>query len=87
MQRCAKELGGGMQVLMRKRKFAFPVKISGEKFIDNIKDAILDCSHVLIGGSKEFMLPVSSTKSLSTKEGVKNVLHCLLKLVSIALFA
>lgn len=85
LQKCAKELGGGMSIFMRKRHFAFPVKIHDSKMIENIKDTVLFSSHVLIGGSKEFTLPVS--KIGQTKEGIKNTMQALLKVVCLVIFA
>ena len=81
-----------MQVLMRKTKFAFPVKIHGENFTDKklaeaIQEATESCCHFLIGGGKEFMLPIAMTESFPIKDSVKNVLHGLLAAVSIIIFS
>jgi hypothetical protein len=59
IQKAAKELGVGMQILCRKKKFPFPIKIHGEnytgkKIAGNIHAAVKDCTHALIGGGSDF---------------------------------
>ena len=78
-------------MLMRKRKFPFPVKLQGLNYTDrqileNVSEAIKG-SHLLLGGGKDFCCQCSTTVSLSTKDSVKNVLHTILKLVCIVIFA
>ena len=91
IQKVAKELGVGMQILTRKKKFPFPIKLHGENFTsknlaDNIRELILESTHGLIGGGKEFSLIVSKTESLEIKHSVKNVIQCLLKFVCIIIY-
>lgn len=79
VQKAAKELGVGMNILMRKKLFPFPVKIHGanytaKKIADNIKEACEGCTHALIGGGKEFSFKIAKTESLDVKESVKNVI-------------
>jgi hypothetical protein len=86
IQRAAKDLGGGMQILMRKKKFPFPVKIHGSNFIKNIKESIKG-SHFLLGGGKDFTCQCARTESLSVKDSVKNVMQSVFKIVCLVLFA
>lgn len=91
IQKAAKELGVGMNILMRKKQFPFPVKIHGQnysakKISDNIKEATVRCTHALIGGGKEFSFKIAKTES-DIKESVKNVIHGLFKCVCIILYA
>ena len=90
--KAAKELGGGMHVLMRKRQFPFPVKLSGQNIgqtdiIKNIQSLIVDSAHLLVSGGKDFTLACASTDALTTKESVKNIMQSLFKAVSIILHA
>jgi hypothetical protein len=85
IQKACKELGSGMKIFQRKRKFPFPVNLSGTnnkllKSSDlkhNIECLIENSSHLLIQGGKDFTYPCSliSEESLSTKEAVKNVMQ------------
>lgn len=90
--KAAKELGGGMHLVMRKRKFPFPVKLSGKEFgvrdvEKSIEQTIESSSYMLLGGGKEFSFPIARTEDLSIKDGVKNVMQGLLRAVSLIVFA
>lgn len=68
-----------MQILCRKKKFPFPIKLHGEnitgkKIAGNIHAAVKDCTHALIGGGHEFQVAVSKTESIDIKGSVKNIL-------------
>ena len=89
--KAAKELGGGMQVFMRKRRVPFPVKVSGQDFTQkqlesSIKHSVEECTHLLISGGREFTFGCSKTESFSTKEGVKNTLHAIYQSICILIF-
>ena len=76
---------------MRKHKFPFPVKLHGLNYsdkhiLDNVSEAIRG-SHLLLGGGKDFSCQCATTESLSTKESVKNVMNCILRLVCVVIFA
>ena len=76
----AKELGGGVSGFLKKKKVPFPVKISGQNYSvgeieKNIKEAIEQCTHCLVSGGKEFLIQISKTESLATKESVKNIIQ------------
>jgi len=81
-----------MPILMRKKKFLFPVKIHGEgistrRIEENIREIVENGTHALIGGGKEFIIPVAKTESFEVKQSVKNVMQGLLKAVCIILYA
>ena len=86
IQKAAKQLGGGMQTLMRKKKFPFPVKIHGSNMIKNLKN-VIQGTHFLLGGGKEFTCLCATTESLTIKDSVKNVMQTALKMVCLILFA
>ena len=90
--RAAKELGGGMHLVMRKRKFPFPVKLSGPEWAPkdveaSVEQTIASSTYMLLGGGKEFTFPIARTEDLSVKEGVKNVMQGLLRAASLIVFA
>ena len=91
LAKAAKELGGGHSILMRKKKFPFPVKLHGLNYsnktiLENVSEAVKG-SHVLLGGGKEFCCQAATTESLSVKDSVKNVVRAVLGLVCIVIFA
>ena len=62
--KAAKDLGGGMQILMRKRRFPFPVKLEGlspKQLISSLSTPITSSAHLLLSGGKEFHLECATT--------------------------
>ena len=83
----ARELGGGMQVLMRKRKFPFPVKVNNlscKELITSLSTPISSSTHFLLSGGKEFSLECTNT-DMPTKDAVKNVLYSLFRAITLIL--
>lgn len=74
--KAAKELGTGVQGLVRKRLFPFPVKLAGESsgamtqslLVERIRKTVENSTHLLLQGGKVFTLALAKTESLSIKE-------------------
>lgn len=78
MIKAAKELGGGMQVLFRKKKVPWPIKVHGDQFTElqfeqSVKTGITKCSHALVTGGSEFILSVGKTESLRADQNIDNI--------------
>ena len=88
----AKELGIGVKDFMRKKKFPFPVKLSGAeltpaKAVQNVEESLNGKTHFLLEGGKRFVVECGRTESLTVKENVQNCIRLLLKVVSLIIYS
>ena len=74
--------------MFKRRSFAFPVKLKGDAAQVRARlQQCLETSVLVIQGGHDFEIRVAKTESMSTKEATKNVMHGLVKAVSLIIYA
>jgi hypothetical protein len=74
--------------ILKKRNFAFPVKLRGDA--QQVKERLQSCletSVLVLQGGHYFELRVAKTESMKTKDATKNVIHALIRAVSLIIYA
>lgn len=91
LMKASKELGGAVNLFMRKKKTPWPLKVAGDKFTtlqfeESVKQAINGCTHALVSEGQEFTISIGKTESMTTKMTVKNAIQALFKFVCLVIW-
>jgi hypothetical protein len=81
-------LSKGASALFKRRSFAFPVKLKGEASQVQARiQGCLESTLLVIQSGHDFEVRVAKTESMSIKEATKNVMHAVIKAVSLIIYA
>ncbi len=80
---------GGHTIVMKKRHFPMPVKITDQDSTQIKKNLVeaFETVGLLLSSGQEYIVKCAKTESMTKKEAVKNVINCALKATSLIMFS